>query len=143
MIKNSLLIMCTILLSYSVNIHSAEEDLTKEQLKALDNAPNDCLESASNGAIIDDSTPNNNGHKLSHIMAVGAVPLKGAPTSLRRIIDGPANLRDKPSGKVIGTFPHKFVVLLEGQKGDWFYLRGYSERACEGGWTYKTNIFKK
>jgi hypothetical protein len=142
MIKYSLLIICTLLVGHQL-LSASEENLTKEQLKALDNAPNDCLETSNNGAIIDDSSPNINARKLSHITSVGAKVLTGAPTSLRRIIDGPANLRDKPSGKIIGTLPHKFIVLLEGQKDDWFYLRGYSERPCEGGWTYKTNIFKK
>jgi len=141
MIKISLLVMALLIAVAVAN--AKDEGLTSEQLKALDNAPNDCLEGEiPNGTMIDDSFHKSSVQRPDPIIAMGGTLLKGAPISLRRVIDGPANLRDKPSGRVITSFPHKFTVLLEGQKGDWYYLRGYKDRPCDAGWTYKSNIFK-
>ena len=71
---------------------------------------------------------------------VGGKKIDGDVMALRRKIDGPANLRDSPSGKIVGTFPDKFVVLIQGQKDDWFLISGYWERSCETGWTHKKNL---
>lgn len=60
--------------------------------------------------------------------------------SLRMIIDGPANLRDTPKGKIIDSFADKFIVLAEGQKDDWYFIRGYWSRECHTGWTHKSNV---
>jgi len=79
-------------------------------------------------------------HLPKSVTAAGGQKLFGESAKWRRQIDGPANLRDAPGGKTIGSFPDGFVVLLEGQKGDWFYIRGYYDRPCETGWTHKKNL---
>ena len=71
---------------------------------------------------------------------IGGKKTDDNPVAQRRIIDGPANLRDAPNGKIIGSFPDKFVVLIDGHKDDWFLIRGYWERSCETGWTHKKNL---
>lgn len=71
---------------------------------------------------------------------VGGARLEEAPTARRRLIDGPANLRAAPGGKIIGSFPDQFPVLLTGKKGDWFLIQGYWQSACETGWTHKSNL---
>lgn len=61
----------------------------------------------------------------------------------RRVTKGNTNLRDEPRGKVIGTLPDNTMVLLLGKSGNWYYVRGYWERTCETGWTYKDNIMEE
>jgi hypothetical protein len=72
--------------------------------------------------------------------AVGGKKIEGDFEKNRRMIDGPANLRDAPNGKMIGTFPDGFYVLISGQKDDWFLVSGYWERECETGWTHAKNL---
>ena len=74
------------------------------------------------------------------INVVGGKQADDNPIAQRRIINGPANLRDAPNGKIIGSFPDKFVVLIDGHRDDWFLIRGYWERSCETGWTHKMNL---
>jgi hypothetical protein len=74
------------------------------------------------------------------VKVVGGKQADDNPIAQRRIIDGPANLRDAPNGKMIGSFPDKFVVLIDGYKDDWFLIRGYWDRSCETGWTHKKNL---
>ena len=58
----------------------------------------------------------------------------------RRLTIGNTNLRDEPRGKVIGTLPEKTMLLVLGKSGNWLYVRGYWDRPCETGWTYKDNL---
>lgn len=74
------------------------------------------------------------------VTMIGGKKAEDDPIAQRRIIDGPANLRDAPNGKIIGSFPDKFVVHIDGHKDDWFFIRGYWERSCETGWTHKKNL---
>jgi hypothetical protein len=71
---------------------------------------------------------------------VGGKSLQGDPESLRKKIDGPANIRDAPEGKVIGSFPDQYIVLALAQKGEWFLVRGYWEDPCVSGWTHRKNL---
>ena len=141
--KNKILFTTIFIITISA-LSAMEEKITNEQLHAVNNVPNDCIEpSPLSNTIIDDSLHDSKNIWYEQIKSVGGKLASGPPISLRRIVDGPANLRDKPGGKVINTFPHKFVVLIEAKKEDWYYIRGYSDRPCDGGWTYKTNLFLK
>jgi hypothetical protein len=151
------------LFSISVSVVASEEEgLPPEALDAMDNVPSACVHIGQvllpNGKTIEEFEKNEpcdekcrserernkkqeNREKLAKAPAeVGGKPIDGDPEKNRRVIDGPANLRDAPSGKVIGSFPDGFVVLIDGQKGEWYRIRGYWDRVCETGWTHKKNL---
>ncbi len=52
------------------------------------------------------------------------------------IINGPANCREKPNGKILRSIKDRKSVSLIEEKGDWFYLLHGSVKC----WTYKNNI---
>lgn len=128
-----------------------------------DDSPSACVE----GAVIDGKTMENilekdtewckanhckdtlislSKHSKRRRLAITPQAIKGkvmegkSPIQWRRMIDGPANLRDQPNGKVIGSFEDKFTVLIEGQKGEWYFIRGYWSKECETGWTHQKNL---
>jgi hypothetical protein len=51
-------------------------------------------------------------------------------------IDGPANCRDKPQGKIIKSMANGEKVTVVDQKGDWLEVRS-KNMTC---WTFKTNL---
>ena len=55
-------------------------------------------------------------------------------------IDGPANLRDKPNGKVIAQLADKTYVWVwpDNKKGKWYPVR----QNDLSGYTYKQNLIK-
>ncbi len=58
----------------------------------------------------------------------------------RAAIHGPANLRDAPEGKLIGSLPDQMDVFVEAQKNEWYYVRLFQPRQCETGWTHAKNL---
>ena len=55
---------------------------------------------------------------------------------VKYVIDGPANLRDKPKGKVIGNIENDVEVKMINKKGDWYEVESGNLK----GWTFKDNI---
>jgi hypothetical protein len=51
-------------------------------------------------------------------------------------INGPANIRDNPSGKIIATLNDLTLVLVLENKGDWYHIL----YASVDGWTHKDNL---
>ncbi|MBC7693154.1 MAG: hypothetical protein H7222_15425 [Methylotenera sp.] len=139
------------------------DTMSEDAVSALDNMPTACtgLPVMHNGATLEDTLKKDaawceknhckesfarmKSDESREILAktsqqVRAKVLQGDPETLRRRIDGPANIRDAPDGSIIGSFPNRFIVLLTAQKGDWYQIQGYWERACETGWTHKKNL---
>lgn len=67
----------------------------------------------------------------------------------RRKIHGPANIRDKPNGKVIASLPMGFEVLAlknlpfknsKGKENFWFYIQWKKAGQTHHGWTFENNI---
>ena len=67
----------------------------------------------------------------------------------RRKIHGPANIRDKPNGKVIASLPMGYEVLAlknlpfknsNGKDAYWFYIQWAKGQKTRSGWTHEQNI---
>ena len=106
---------------------SPDDSISPELLEALDNAPSVCLDP---GRIAPSESPTANERRK----------FEGNPIKFRRMIDGPANFRYRPDGKILGQFGDQLVVLLEAQRGDWYFVRGYWEKTCDAGWTKRNNF---
>jgi hypothetical protein len=141
-----------------------DEGLPPDVLDAMDNFPSECVPVGNvllpNGKTIEEFEKNDPCDEKCRLqraqskMQEERLKLAKAPAEVggklitddrnpeknRRVINGPANLRDAPSGKIIGSFPDGFVVLIVGQKDDWYRIRGYWDRVCETGWTHKKNL---
>ena len=133
-----------------------DESLHGDALEAADNTPTECIDLSevkfANGESVEayakkrgitppgGKEPPARPPKPKSAVEVGAKTLTGDPISLRRTIDGPANLRDKPNGKVLFSFENGHTVLLLAQANDWFLVRSYWDRPCESGWTHKKNL---
>jgi hypothetical protein len=100
------------------------DEMSSEMVDAFDNIPNACVAGA----------------PAKMPAAVGAKVIEDKAETLRRMIDGPANFRDEPSGKVIGSFPKGLFVQIRAQKGDWFLVVGYWDCDAGSGWTHKKNL---
>lgn len=156
MIFVSLFLVTTLL--YAANEVGANKTQSDADSEILDNIPNECISSNGDlGILAQDKEwcAKHNCEKQSQVLKanykrehlakfpdeIGAIDLSNEDAEkLRKIIDGPANLRDFPKGKIIDTFPDKFIVLASGKKEDWYFVRGYWERECHTGWTHKGNL---
>ena len=54
----------------------------------------------------------------------------------KSFINGPANIRDNPEGKIIAMLDDMTKVIVLSQKGDWYEILYANVR----GWTYKDNL---
>jgi len=53
------------------------------------------------------------------------------------VIDGPANIREEPEGKIIGSFPDKILVRIHKEFKKWYLV---SRENKDYGWTHGNNI---
>ncbi len=73
----------------------------------------------------------------------------GEDLNKERRIDGPANIRYKPNGKVIAILPEQRVVVVrkhlyfknkKGASKDWFFIEWDEGGKTKSGWTFWKNI---
>jgi len=74
------------------------------------------------------------------VAAVQGRALTSAPTLRRHVITGSVDARQEPGGKVIDSLPGGFVVLVEGEKGEWAFIRGYWDQPCATGWVPRKSL---
>jgi len=74
---------------------------------------------------------------------------EGDPIHEQRKVHGPANIRDKPNGKVVASLPMGFEVLAlknlpfknsKGKESFWFFIQWKKAGKSREGWTHENNI---
>jgi hypothetical protein len=69
-------------------------------------------------------------------LGIGGKPVLTDSLRLSKEIDGPANCRDSPAGKVLQSFPDRERVRVKARKGDWYRIQVKST-SC---WTHRKNL---
>lgn len=146
--------------AHAANLPSGD-GLSEEEMERVDNAPMGCVRDdkvilpdgkslydhqKANGKTSTTNAAKKEYDRLESIKLPGALGGQdfGAPyPEHRRLTARQISMYDKPGGRLIGTFPEKFAVVIVGQKGDWALVQGYWSRPCERGWTQKKNLVEK